>query len=519
MKKIWKAAVLIFAACLVAVGGCGSGNVKETGQNEIETEKGQEERESAQETTGARSLEETENPAGTAENPSAGQVTDDTGKTPAAPSTCGALRVNGTMLVDENGKPVQLRGISTHGLAWFPAYVNEDCFRQLRKEWDVNVIRLAMYTAESGGYCSDGNKEELKALVERGVEYAVEQDMYVIIDWHILSDGNPNQHIEEAKAFFREMSEKYKDCDNVIYEICNEPNGNVDWGEIKTYGSEVIAVIREQDPDGVILVGTPNWSQMVDQAAADPITGYDNVMYTLHFYAATHTDWLRDTMKKAIDGGLPVFVSEYGICDASGNGSIDVDQADAWIQAMDEYGVSYVAWNLSNKAETSAILKESCSKTSGFSSGDLSESGKWLYQMLTGESSAGDERPEEGIEKDAEKEPERSGEEIQAAGRIQGEGVNCQAELKNTWEADGQVFCQYALTVSNSSETEMDGWSVSLTFQEEISLSDGWNGEYKVEGNTLTVSAVDYNRKIPAGGTVSDVGFIVGGVEKPAIAF
>ena len=521
MKKIWKAAAVIFAACLLASGGCGSGEVKETKQNGTETEKRREEQESSQEeTTGAQSIEETESPAGAPENPSAGQGADGSEKALAAPSTSGALEVNGTTLVDESGKPVQLRGISTHGLAWFPDYVNEDCFEQLRKEWNVNVIRLAMYTAESGGYCSDGNQEGLKALVESGVEYAVKQDMYVIIDWHILSDGNPNQHIEEAKVFFREMSEKYKDCNNVIYEICNEPNGNVDWGENKAYGSEVIAVIREQDPDGVILVGTPNWSQMVDQAAADPITGYENVMYTLHFYAATHTDWLRDTMKKAIDGGLPIFVSEYGICDASGNGSIDVEQADAWVQAMDEYGVSYVAWNLSNKAETSAILKESCPKVSGFSPEDLSESGKWLYQMLTGKPSAGDETPEGGMEKDSEKNKEESqGADVQASGRIQGEGVNCQAELKNTWEADGQVFCQYAVTVSNGSETEVDGWRVSLVFQEEISLADGWNGEYKAEGNTLTVSAQDYNRKIPAGGTVSDIGFIVSGVEKPVIAY
>lgn len=102
--------------------------------------------------------------------------------------------------------PVQLRGISTHGIAWFPAYINEDCFRQLRRDWNVNVVRLAMYTGESGGYCTGGNREQLKELIHKGVTYAVAQDMYVIIDWHILSDGNPQQYLEQSKAFFAEMS-------------------------------------------------------------------------------------------------------------------------------------------------------------------------------------------------------------------------------------------------------------------------------------------------------------------------
>ncbi|MCI9143120.1 MAG: glycoside hydrolase family 5 protein, partial [Lachnospiraceae bacterium] len=195
----------------------------------------------------------------------------------------GRLSVEGTKLVDADGNPVQLRGISTHGLAWYPAYVNEACFHQLKEEWGANVIRLAMYTGENGGYCTGGDREELKSLVKTGVEYGTNNDMYVIIDWHILSDGNPNQYLEESLDFFREMSEAYADYTNVFYEICNEPNGNVSWGEIKGYAEQVIEVIRGNDKEGVILVGTPNWSQYVDQAAADPIRGYDNIMYTLHF--------------------------------------------------------------------------------------------------------------------------------------------------------------------------------------------------------------------------------------------
>ena len=147
---------------------------------------------------------------------------------PASPSVTGALHVEGTKLCGKNGEPVQLRGISTHGMAWFPDYINSDCFAQLHNEWKVNVMRLAMYTAESGGYCTDGDKEYLKGLIRDGVRYATEQDMYVIIDWHILSDNNPNIHLEEAKAFFAEISSEYVDADNVLYEICNEPNGGTE---------------------------------------------------------------------------------------------------------------------------------------------------------------------------------------------------------------------------------------------------------------------------------------------------
>lgn len=300
----------------------------------------------------------------------------------ARPSVNGALRVQGTRLVGKDGKPVQLRGISTHGLAWFPDYVNESCFQQLHEEWQANVIRLAMYTAEYGGFCTGGDQNALKQLIQDGITYAEKQDMYVVLDWHILSDSNPNIYIEEAKAFFQEMSGKYAGVDHILYEICNEPNGDTTWNDIKAYAKEVIPIIRSQDEDAVILVGTPNWSQFIDQAAADPITGYDNLMYTLHFYAATHTDDLRSKLVAAAENSLPVFVSEYGICDASGSGAIDETQADLWVETMDDLGISYIAWNLSNKEETSAMLQSSCTKTSGFAPEDLSESGTWVYEML-----------------------------------------------------------------------------------------------------------------------------------------
>lgn len=298
-------------------------------------------------------------------------------------ASAGRLHVKGTKLVDKKGHEVQLRGVSTHGLSWYPQYVNDKCFAQLHDKWGANVVRLAMYTEEYNGYCSGDakNRSDLKKLIKKGVRLAKKHKMYVIVDWHILSDGNPNSHKKEAKAFFREMSREFKGYNNVIYEICNEPNNGTSWKEIKSYARSVISTIRKNDKKAVIVVGTPTWSQDVDQAAADPIKG-DNIMYALHFYAATHKADLRNKMTAAISKGLPVFVTEYGICDASGNGAIDKREADRWIQTMDEYGVSYIAWNLSNKQESSSIIKSSCPKVSGFKKSELSDEGRWLYHLL-----------------------------------------------------------------------------------------------------------------------------------------
>lgn len=297
----------------------------------------------------------------------------------------GKLSVKGTQLVDKNGNNFQLKGMSTHGLSWFPGFVNENAFKTLRDDWNTNVVRLAMYTAEYGGYCSGGSQSDLKALIDKGVRTASDLGMYIIIDWHILSDGNPQTNKSEALKFFEEMSSKYKNYDNVLYEICNEPNGGVSWdNDIKPYAEEVIAVIRKNAPDSVIIVGTPTWSQDIDKAAANPLKE-ENVLYALHFYAATHTDWLRQRLTDCYNKGLPVFVSEFGTCDASGNGANDFAQTKQWLDLLDKYGISYLNWNLANKNETSSAFKESASANGNWSAGDLSEGGAWIRKWFRGE--------------------------------------------------------------------------------------------------------------------------------------
>ncbi len=298
----------------------------------------------------------------------------------------GQLSVSGTNIVDKNGEPFQLRGVSTHGINWdvgYP-YVTKETFQTLRDDWGANAVRLAMYTAEYNGYCAGGDQTALKNLVHNGVTYATELGMYAIVDWHILSDGNPNTNIEAAKTFFTEMSAKYKDYNNVLYEICNEPNGCT-WDDIKNYANTIIPIIRANDPDAIIIVGTPTWSQLgewghTNEVADSPLTGYTNIVYTLHFYCAesSHTQYLPAKVDYAVSKGLPVLVTEFGLSEASGDGSINTTQGKAWLEKLDSYNIGYFCWGLTNKSESASLILSSCNKTSGWADSELSEAGKFI---------------------------------------------------------------------------------------------------------------------------------------------
>lgn len=298
----------------------------------------------------------------------------------------GRLSVKGADLVDSKGNKFQLRGISTHGINWDVGspYVNKKAFKTLRDDWGVNAIRLAMYTEEYNGYCSGGSQAKLRKLVDKGVGYATDLGMYAIIDWHILSDGNPNKNKSQAKKFFTTMAKKYKNNKNVIYEICNEPNG-CSWKEIKSYATDIIKTIRKYDKKAVIIVGTPTWSQLgtdgtSNEVADSPIKGYKNIMYSLHFYASewAHNEYLPAKVAYARKKKLPIIVSEFGLSPASGDGAINKASADKWMKLLNKYNISYFCWSLSNKNESASLLKPSTKKTSGWKSGDLSTAGKYI---------------------------------------------------------------------------------------------------------------------------------------------
>lgn len=421
----------------------------------------------------------------------------------------GKLSVSGTKILDANGKEYQLKGVSTHGLQWFPEYVNIDTFKTIRDEWGANVIRLAMYTDENG-YCVGGSevKEKLKKAVRNGVQYASGLGMYVIIDWHILHDLTPMKFADEAEAFFKEMSKEFASYGNVIYEICNEPNGGTDWAEIKKYAERIIPVIRANAKDAIIIIGTPTWSQDVDRAAADPVKG-TNLMYALHFYAGTHKDNLRSKMVAAIKAGLPVFVSEYGITDASGNGRCDIEEANKWVAVMDQYKVSYICWNLANKNESSSLIKNGVKKLSGFTEEDLSVEGNWLVRILHGKTEFTDEELEKILEQ-------------ADTGYSGGEGTpkaisyrktigNLTVSLVsvNTWMEGGKYCYQCDFTIKNNGGSAVNGWKAVIKCSVNVSGKNFWCCKATGSGKEIRLEAADYNRSIGAKGTLEGVGLII----------
>ena len=315
----------------------------------------------------------------------------------------GPLHVEGAHLVDKNGEKVQLLGISTHNMNSFPEFVNDDAIEFMVDNWGMQLFRLAMYSAWAdgdAGYAdgSDAHREELEELIVKSVKKCAELGIYAMVDWHILFDYDPFMHKDMAEKFFDSISKKLSAYDNVIYEICNEPNmeqGWYDytpefkdtclnwenkfctWENIKAYANDIIPIIRKNVKDAVVVCGTPKWSQDVDTAADSPLE-FDNVLYALHFYATTHKEELRKKAEYAMSKGCAIYITEFGICDAAGSGLIDYEEAGKWMRFAKENYISCSMWNLSNKDETSAMILPDCKKTSGWNANELSESGKWF---------------------------------------------------------------------------------------------------------------------------------------------
>ena len=314
---------------------------------------------------------------------------DDATTTPFAQH--GALHVdsNTLQLTDANGNPFQLRGISSHGINWDNngeyqyEYVSYDSIKKERDILNANAVRMAMYTHEYNGYTSGGNTSKLKYRVDKGVQCATSLGMYAIVDWHILNK-NPKDYVQQAKEFFEYVSKRYAENDHVLYEICNEPTSGI-WSDIKAYAEQIIPIIRANDPDAIIIVGTPTWSQDVDIAMNDPLkdsdgTLMDNVMYTVHFYATTHGQSYRDKVEKA-KKTIPIFCTEFGTCVADGDGANNFTEAKAWLDYLDANCISYFVWSLCEKNETASLIVSGSSAWSNWTAANLSESGKWIKEQ------------------------------------------------------------------------------------------------------------------------------------------
>ena len=284
----------------------------------------------------------------------------------------GNLSLEGNNIVNQYKEKIVLKGISSHGLQWFNYLITDENIKTL-KSWNTNVFRLAMYTKE-GGYID--NRNVYDDLI-KDIDLVISNDMYVIVDWHILSDNNPNNYKNEAIDFFDKISSKYKNTPNIIYEICNEPNGGTSWNDVKSYAEDVIKTIRKNS-NNIIIVGTPTWSQDVDSVINNKIDD-NNTMYALHFYSGTHKDDLRNKAKRALDNNVPIFISEFGVSDASGNGGVYLDEANKWMEFIKNNNLSFVNWSLADKNESSALLNPNNKVVSDDS---LSESGKYIKNVL-----------------------------------------------------------------------------------------------------------------------------------------
>lgn len=279
----------------------------------------------------------------------------------------GQLQVIGTQLSDEDGKPISLVGVSFGWSNWHSRFYSAGSVKWLKEDWNINVIRAAMGVEPNGAYLN--NRHFNERLVETVVDEAIKQGLYVIIDWHAH-----DLHTEKAADFFDRMSKKYGQFPNVIYEIFNEPD-HESWPEVKKYSEEIIRVIRKNDPDNIILVGSPEWDQRLDLVQEDPIRGVSNIMYTFHFYAGTHRKNLRDRVDRAIASGIPVFVSESGVSEANGDGIPDYDEMEKFIEWMTNHKMSWVSWSVSDKDEVCSMLLPTASSNGNWKVSDLNESG------------------------------------------------------------------------------------------------------------------------------------------------
>jgi endoglucanase len=288
----------------------------------------------------------------------------------------GQLSVDGNKIVDKNGNPVALHGMCLYWSQWKGQFYNYNCVQWLRDDWKCTVVRASM-GVESGGYLT--NPETEKAKIMTVIDACIDLGIYVIVDWH---DHYAQRHRDQSIAFFEEIASTYNGIPNIIYEIYNEPWGSVSWSDsVKPYADSVAKHIRAIDPDNLILVGSPNWSQDVDVAANNPLL-YNNIAYTLHFYAATHKQTLRNKATTALNRGVALFVSEFGTTESSGTGIIDSAETNIWMQFMTDNKLSSCNWSIADLTETSAALKPGSSANGGWLDSDISISGLLIRRKL-----------------------------------------------------------------------------------------------------------------------------------------
>jgi endoglucanase len=299
--------------------------------------------------------------------------------TPGATAKVSALKVKHANVYNAADNPARLRGISFSWSIWGGRkYYNADVVKWLKEDFNVNLIRVSMAIEPEHGYLSDPAGQE--KLITSTVDAAIKEGLYVLIDWH---DHHANANLQQSRAFFAKIAKKYAGVPNVIYEVWNEPE-RVAWDTVKNYAIQIIQEIRKYDKDNIIVVGSPSWDQDVDVAAKDPITGFSNIAYSFHFYASDpgHQERLTAKADEALRLKLPLFVTEWGVGEANGDGVFDKKKTNKWLNWMERNELSWANWNITDKAETTAILVPGASEKGNWTAEQLTPAGAYIREVL-----------------------------------------------------------------------------------------------------------------------------------------
>ncbi|MFC3024133.1 cellulase family glycosylhydrolase [Vibrio zhugei] len=360
---------------------------------------------------------------------------------------------------------------------------NAKVVKWLKDDWKSSIVRVALGVDNDGSYIEDptGNVQR----IEKVIDAAIANDMYVIIDFH---SHHAEDHQQEAIEFFTQMAQKYGQTNNVIYEIYNEPL-QVSWsGVIKPYAEAVIAAIRAIDPDNLIVVGTPNWSQDVDEASRDPINDV-NVAYTLHFYAGTHRQYFRDKAITALNNGVPLMVTEWGTVNANGDGGVDAQSTDEWVDFMRTNHITNLNWAVSDKDEGASIIKPGVSPTGNWSDSDLTASGRYVRDIVRSWGTSADA----------------------GTGGDDSGAFSCVFTQGNTWNGGFQG----SITVTNESKYPVSDWAIRWQFASGATVTNSWNANVTGSG-VYTATPISWNQTMQPNQTF-DIGLVVQGTGEPTI--
>lgn len=286
----------------------------------------------------------------------------------------GQLQVKGNQLCSQTGDPIVLRGVSYGWHNLWPRFYNKQSVKWLKKDWKCTVLRAAMGTVIEDNHIE--NPEFALKCMNKVIKAAIKNDLYIIIDWHTYYPQK-----KEAKAFFSMMAQKYGKYPHIIYEIYNEPMED-SWESVKEYAADIISEIRKYDPDNIILVGSPHWDQDLHLVAESPLEGFNNIMYTLHFYAATHKQELRDRAEAAWEKGIPIFVSECAGMECTGDGPLDIPEWIRWVEWLESKKISWVNWSISDKNETCSMILPRANKNGGWDESLIKPAGRQSRKFI-----------------------------------------------------------------------------------------------------------------------------------------